>query len=320
MYIPIVFFSASNNTKYIAQLVAQGVEFEGLTPVHVPIEELANYSDIVEQAPLIAVGAPIHGGFAEPIYRWLRAYDFTGKQVYLFSTAAFLFFGSSVEAARIVTKNGGNVAGILEVRFQAPGDGIYLLNRMRERYPLPTEALKRAFELGRTMAVAASSAVSTEHKQIYFSHRKRLAALSSLWVVKLIKRAALFIAKRCLFRFDPKKCTACGACEKTCPSGAVHAKSKQSSAKIPISLGLCIVCLRCFKACPTAALYLIGKERSAYYQGPWQLHGYLDPAEAKTRFGRSKRDGAFCFTRQHCRMSHSSVPQRHHTKDEMPKA
>jgi ferredoxin/flavodoxin len=285
MYIPIVFFSASNNTKYIAQLIAQGVELEGLTPILVPIEDLADYSDIVEQAPLIAVGAPIHGGFAEPIYRWLRAYDFTGKQVYLFSTAAFLFFGSSVEAARIVTKNGGNVAGILEVRFQAPGDGIYLLTGMRERYPLPAEDLKRAFEFGRTMAVAASSAASTEYKRISFSYRERLAALISLWGVKLIKRAALFMAKRCFFRFAAEKCTACGACEKTCPSGAVHSQGGQSSAKIPISLSNCIVCLRCFKACPTAALYLIGKERFAYYQGPWQLQGYLDPAETKTRFG-----------------------------------
>lgn len=283
MAIPIIFFSASNNTDYIAQLIAKGVEVGGLTPVLIPIEKSAEHQAIIEDARLIAIGSPIHGGFSEPIYRWLKSYDFSGKRVYLFSTAAFFFFGSSVEAAHIIKKKGGNVSGVLEVKFSAPGDGIYLLDWMVKKYPLPEGDLRRAFEFGR--AIAASEKITTEggQKELGFDIGKRIVSRISLFLLKYVKRVALSIAKRCCFRFDTKKCTGCGRCEKSCPNDAIQIKNVPIS--MPISLKSCFVCLRCFKACPTEALLLRGKKSLCYYRGPWQLYGYLDPEEAKTRFG-----------------------------------
>ncbi|MFH0748875.1 MAG: NADH-ubiquinone oxidoreductase-F iron-sulfur binding region domain-containing protein [Candidatus Bathyarchaeota archaeon] len=49
------------------------------------------------------------------------------------------------------------------------------------------------------------------------------------------------------FTIDPKKCIACGACKRICPSGAVQGEPKQFHS---IRQELCIKCGACYEACP----------------------------------------------------------------------
>ena len=57
-------------------------------------------------------------------------------------------------------------------------------------------------------------------------------------------------AKKCTalvkFRVDPEKCTSCGLCQKSCPSGAIYWKKKQPAEIDPQK---CIRCMLCLDKC-----------------------------------------------------------------------
>ncbi len=60
---------------------------------------------------------------------------------------------------------------------------------------------------------------------------------------------------------DGKRCNACGACAKACPSGAIRVKgiSGAGYSRLDLRLDYCVFCGACAESCPQGAIVL-GRE------------------------------------------------------------
>jgi ferredoxin/flavodoxin len=269
MQIPIVYFSSSNNTKYTGELIGKGLASAGLEAVMIPVEQAAWHREMLEKAPVIGLGSPVYGGLSEPIANWASGFDFTGKRVFLFFTATYVFLDVAGEAARLVERNGGRVIGAFKLRFIGPADGLYLMGGMVERFPLKREDLIAAYAFGQKIGTAIKS-------NGQFAFRRGDVLLKSLqYIIKSIKPAGLSLLKNLAYEFSPALCIACKKCENACPMEAILITDGPDKRKWDRKK--CVVCLRCLKVCPTGALHMKFSRSMEYYRGPWQLKGYVKP-------------------------------------------
>lgn len=154
MIVPIVYFSASNNTAYVARIIAKGIESRGhdIKPDLVRVENARERTADLARAGIVGVGAPVYGGFAGPIMRWAGSFDFAGKKVFLFSTASKYHFASTSQMADFVQTKGGTMIGALEMRFPGTVDGVFFSKEQTEKHPLQRSELERALRFGREIA------------------------------------------------------------------------------------------------------------------------------------------------------------------------
>lgn len=274
MIIPVVYFSASNNTAYVAQIIAKGIEsrVHDLKPDLVKVENAGARKIDLSHAGVIGVGAPVYGGFAEPVLRWVENFDFTGKRVFLFSTASKYHFSSTRQMIDVVRKHGGKLIGALEIRFPGTIDGVFFSKEQTDRHPLQRSELERALRFGRAIADILNKGEG--YADYTYPH------WLGTWFMPLVrgtKKAITGIIKRGLFESSCGMCTggSCSACAGVCPVDAIEVKGNCAE----IDKSKCITCFRCFKECPQGVFSLRFAGGREYYRGPWQLKGYIDPDE-----------------------------------------
>ncbi len=274
MMIPVVYFSASHNTAYVAQIIAKGIESPGhdLKPDLVRVENAGERKIDLSRADVIGVGAPIYGGFAEPVMRWAESFDFSGKRIFLFSTANKYFFNSTRQMIDLLQKKGGTVIGAFEMKFPGSMEGVFYSKEEADKHPLQRSELERALRFGRKIG----DIIKTGNGYADFAYPHRLPA-PVMPLVRAVKKAVLGIVKRGLFESSCGLCTggSCTACAGVCPVDAIEVKGKCAE----IDKSKCIACFRCFKECPQGVFSLRFAGGREYYRGPWQLKGYIDPDE-----------------------------------------
>ena len=283
MIVPVVYFSSSNNTAYIARIIAKGMEGPGIEPQLVRVEDIGAGKVDVSRAGVIGVGAPIYGSFAEPIMRWAKSFDFSGKRVFLFSTAQKHFFGATARMAGLVRKRDGLVVGAFEMKFPGAGDGVFFSKEQADKHPIQRSDLDRALRFGREI----STIVKSGNGYADYTYRHRAGA-SLMPVINALKKTVLGIVKRGLFESSCGLCTggSCTACAGVCPVDAIEVKDRCPE----IDKSKCIACFRCFKECPAGVFSLRFSEGKEYYRGPWQLKGYIDPDELALKSKEVKGD------------------------------
>jgi formate hydrogenlyase subunit 6/NADH:ubiquinone oxidoreductase subunit I len=276
--VPIVYFSASNNTKYLAEIIAQGILSKGLTPILIPVTKVHEYTKELRDANTLGIGSPIYAEFAPPIQQWVKTMDFQGKKIFLFSTAAIMFFGSCTQMKNALESKSGTVVGGFEMRFTAAGDGFFYNKSLSQRFPLSATDIENAFRYGQQIATN----ILTEKIQ-FLDYRKphHLPTLTSFFVKRVLKDPLVAMFVHFVPRFTARLCTQCKLCEHICPTQAIHIKESKIH---PIDPLACIMCFQCAKQCPTHALYIVKNKRFTYYQGPWQLTGYVPAQEIIKRF------------------------------------
>lgn len=272
MIVPIVYFSSSNNTAYVARIIARGMENPNLKPELVKVEDIGAGKYDVRPAKILGIGAPVYGGFAEPIMRWAKSFDFSGKSVFLFSTASMYHFSSTRQISDVIRKNGGKVIGALEMKFPGSIDGVFFSRKMADRHPLQRSELERAVRFGREIAAIVQQGEG--YADYTYPHR---FGSSIMPLVHAVKNAIVGIIKRGLFESSCSGCTGleCGACACVCPIDAIKVRGQCAE----IDKGKCIACFRCFKECPAGVFSLRFAGGREYYRGPWQLKGYVEPDE-----------------------------------------
>ncbi|HEY3272961.1 MAG TPA: EFR1 family ferrodoxin [Methanocella sp.] len=281
MIIPVVYFSSSNNTAYVAQLIARGIESPGLKPELVRVEDAGAGKYDLKDMEIMGVGAPIYGGFAEPVLRWARDFDFTGKRIFLFSTANKHHFSSTRQMTDVVRKNGGRVIGALEMKFPGSIEGVFFSRKKADRHPLERSELERALRFGQDVAAIVQKGEG--YADYTYPHR---FGVSLMPLVRAIKKAIAGIIKRGLFESSCAGCTgkSCGACASVCPVNAIKVRERCAE----IDKSKCIACFRCFKECPGGTFSVrLAKDRE-YYRGPWQLKGYVKPEDLAREAGKAK--------------------------------
>jgi ferredoxin len=248
------------------------MESPDLKPELVKVEDVrAGKYDLAGAGP-IGIGAPVYGSFAEPVLRWAERFDFTGRSVFLFSTAQKHFFSATGQMIDLVRKNGGTVMGAFEMKFPGAGDGVFYTKEQADKHPLQRADLERALHFGREIATIVHKG---EGYADYTYHHRLGAALMP--VIQAAKKAILGIIKRGLFESSCGLCTggSCTACAGVCPVDAIEVKGQCPE----IDKSKCIACFRCFRECPEGVFSLRFAGGREYYRGPWQLKGYVDPDE-----------------------------------------
>jgi len=272
MIVPIVYFSSSNNTRYVAEIIAKGLEGPDLKPGLVRVEDAGAGKHDLSGVGLIGVGAPIYGGFAEPVIRWARSYDFSGKRVFLFSTAQKYHFSSTAEMIDLIRRQGGTVIGALEMKFPGSIDGVFYSKRLAETHPLKRSDLERALRFGRELAGIVGKGEGYANYTYRHSFPARLMPLA-----RAIKKVITGVIKRGLFESSCSGCPgmSCGTCAGVCPVNAI----KMEGPCPEIDKDKCIGCFRCFRECPAGVFSVRLAKGREYYRGPWQLKGYVEPDE-----------------------------------------
>lgn len=279
--IPIIYFSASNNTKYLAKLIAQGILSQNCTSQLIPVTEAHTYTQELQQASTLCIGAPIYGGeYASPIHTWMKKTDFSGKNVFFFSTAALMFFGSFQVNKKLIEERNGTIRGCFEMRFIAAGDGFFYNKRFIERFPLSKKDILNAYQYGQHIASF------TQSKNIEFlDYRKKhhFPGLTTFMIKHLLKDPLVALFVHFFPFYEKQRCIKCKKCEHICPT---HAITINDSQKRPVDPKQCILCFQCVKQCPTQALYITKNKKFSYYQGPWQLKGYMPPEHIDTQLSK----------------------------------
>jgi ferredoxin len=280
--IPLVYFSSSNNTAYIAQIIARGIESRSSSMIAEPkrVEDVSAGKYDPSGAGIIGVGAPIYGGYAEPVMCWARGFDFTGKRVFLFSTANKHHFGATAEMINVVEKRGGRMIGALEMKFPGSVEGVFFSREEADRHPPQRSELERVLRFGKELA----EIVQKGDGYADYTYRHRIGA-SLMPLVRAVTKATVGIIKRSLFESSCSGRTggSCGTCAGVCPVDAI--KLKDNCAEI--DKDKCIACFRCFRGMSGGDVFRPPGKREGYYRGPWQLKGYARPEDLARDTGKA---------------------------------
>lgn len=89
MKIPIIYFSSSGNTKYVAQLIKNGLICVNLEPELIPLNSLKQNNLNFEEIEVLGIGAPIYAmTFTLNMLDWIKKLPIVKKKVkfFLFDT------------------------------------------------------------------------------------------------------------------------------------------------------------------------------------------------------------------------------------------
>ena len=82
---------------------------------------------------------------------------------------------------------------------------------------------------------------------------------NNMWTIHILSSEAMLVTAVFLFcgaRLNVKKCTACAACELSCPTGALESVDKDKLRMFFFSNRQCILCGSCVNTCPEEAAEL----------------------------------------------------------------
>ncbi len=241
MKIALVYFSATTQTKKMADVIAQAFTAKGATVDMHDITPLSSRQAPLDCSPYDAVvlGAPIHSCRAPRVVRdWLRTLDGQGKKAAMFFTyGAMQVHPTHYSTKEILTEQGFTVVSSAEFlaahTFNIGG---------WEAVPLrPDES---------DSAVARDYVASTYDR---FTD-KDTTPLSELEKTENTEEfldsieALRFKVLTMLPTRNGEECSMCMICEESCPTGAMNAENGEAEQ------GRCIACLACVAKCPEDAL------------------------------------------------------------------
>lgn len=234
------YLSASGNTARVAEWINQSLTDRGYTVDSFLIPEIrGRQPQEIAQADLLFVGTPTYMWHTPKIVKafLMSLGDIPGKPVGLFTTFGGVTVGSNLsDMAGQVTKKKGRVVGLLQL------EGEHSM-MFKSNAPLakgkPDESdiphVNQFVEL----------CLERAGKEDY-----RLTAMPGV-----MKNFSFLtppsIAERVVpqLKFDTAKCTLCGACVKTCPTGNITVSDEK------LRHGKdCMLCYNCVRTCPAGAV------------------------------------------------------------------
>lgn len=234
----IVYFSATGNTRFVAEELARLLDDEALDLS--PRIRAGDFSDIHSDTPLL-VCSPIHVSGLPKFYAdYLKKVAFTGSaDVYgVFTNAGYSgIAGAQLKA--ICRKKGMRFKGFSEFKFP----GIHITSITHK--PISDEEVEKRI---RTSSERVPSVARVMQRGADFENKHA-------WLAEVALTAALapflrFVGMRTKGFWATEQCIACGKCEKICPVAAIQMRSGKPS-WIPSH---CAHCMACVHNCPVEAI------------------------------------------------------------------
>ena len=243
MNIAIVFFSATNNTRTMAEVIKAEFQNKGAgTALHDMTPPEARSAGVDLSAyDAVVFGFPVHSLRAPKLMRdWLATLDGNGLPCAMFFTfGGFTVHPAHHSTADILKKQNFTVVASAEF----PGKHTYNLGGW-QAFPDRPDGRERALASRYVEAVykrftKADAGTLSDLPQSPFSEEEltHFETLRFKMVNKLPAR-------------DGTECSLCGLCEEICPSGAMNHVTGTPDPST------CIACLACVAACPENALVI----------------------------------------------------------------
>lgn len=236
MKLAIIYFSATNNTKVIAEIIRK--EFESLG-ASVDMHDVTSLADRQQAHDFslydaFVFGFPIHSLRAPRVIRdWLRTIQGEGRKCGMF----FTYGGFMIHPAHHSTReilNEQNFVVVSSAEF--PGAHTFNIGGWRA---FPDRPDAREFELSAKYAEETYKRFSGEHDGMLGELDKGLFSDEQLDQFESLR---FKIITRLPSR-DGAECSLCGRCEEVCPTGAMNFETGNAD---PTK---CIACLGCVAAC-----------------------------------------------------------------------
>ncbi len=276
MKIPIIYFSASGNTKYIAKLIEMGLIFANLEPELIPINSLKKKKIDFEEIEVFGVGAPIYAlAFAPNMLQWVKDLPKARKKLkfFLFDTNAGLPGAPIKQVRNFLEKKNYKFIGAIEII--APTRDSVFESRAFKYVNWSRNKIEKVFQFG----IKLGKIIKTGEGQIDWSNPTLFSKLFRVIFQKIEKPFYKYFGR--FFGFLPERCSNCRTCEKGCPTEAITFNNR------PIfNYQKCMLCFRCARNCPTNAIYFKLFPNVRYFKGPKTIRGYIAPNQILKEYQR----------------------------------
>ena len=243
----IVYFSATGNSKYVAERIAKALNDNALS-----IEQQGPAASL-GQGEVLGIVAPTYWWGLPPIVReWLEKLTLSGGG-YTFLVATYGttpgFCGK--DARRILTRNGIRLDAAFGVKMPDTWTPIFDLSDP-DKVASQNDAAEAYIDAVIQKVLSRSKGNQTEHRMPYLTH--------------LLTRPLLNAERKTKNFYVEDTCVGCGLCAKRCPMQAIEIMDKR-----PVWVkNQCTLCLRCLHHCPKFAIQ--------YGSGKTKQHGqYHNP-------------------------------------------
>ena len=265
--IPIIYFSSSGNTKYIANLIKNGLILANFEPVLMEYNSLKKKNLDFEEIEVIGIGAPIYAmAFTLNMLEWVRNLPRLRNKVkfFLFDTNAGLPGTSIKHVRKILEQKNFEFIGALEVVVPTR-DSVFEL-KLLKRVKWRRKKIEKVFQFG----VKLGNRINAGKGILDWSTPTLFGTIIRAYFRILEKPFYKYTSK--LIGYNHKECTKCKVCEENCPTEAIKYQNQPI-----IDREKCILCFRCLRNCSNNALYFKLLPKAKYFKGPKTINGYIHP-------------------------------------------
>ena len=234
----VLYFSATGNTKYIAEIIAKKLGDESLDLT----KRIRNKDDSVirSQKPFV-ICSPVYICYI-PLFleEFLRKQKFAGnRKVYFVFTSGAGHSGAAGKAAEKIFRS-KNMIYMGHADFRMPN------NYMAQKFiPAPSpEKIMTMIKEARIQAVRTAYTISKEKKlhsrYVTVGEKKATEALALVWKKHMQPSKDFYVTDKCI---------GCGKCVSVCPVDNIELKDGRPVWKSP-----CAHCMACIGNCPVEAI------------------------------------------------------------------
>ncbi len=251
-----VYFSGTNNTKHINDIIKENVNKDNKFDEIRVTCDIDVSSFVFSSYDLLIIGCPIYVGvypkaFTKFIYENFK--DLSNKNVIIYQTSGSANPPGIYEINQFFEEK-NNVIGLLS--FYMPNNfymnGMFAPTSDDERAELLEKCKIQACEIANFINGEKSSIEKVSlSKKGYILNRFVYNALDGFYLKKYALK----------YFSSGDKCVGCGICERECPTNNIKTLKQNKS----IEFGKeCSACLRCINICPHNAILFKGNEHNKY--------------------------------------------------------